>query len=52
MAGEILGLRSSNALQRKQDYETTFSQRVAANTAWKQAYSNLLEQLAEIIQEH
>ena len=45
--GEILGLRSSNALQRKQDYETTFSQRVAANTAWKQAYGNLLEQLAE-----
>ena len=45
--GEILGLRSSNALQRKQDYETTFSQRVAANIAWKQAYGNLLEQLAE-----
>ncbi|MFN8247197.1 MAG: hypothetical protein U0T56_12565 [Ferruginibacter sp.] len=24
---------AQNALQRKQDYETTFSQRVAANTA-------------------
>lgn len=45
--GEVLGLRSTNALQRKLEYENSFRQRLETNPAWKAAYGNLLDQLAE-----
>ncbi len=45
--GEVLGLRSSNALQRKKDYEQNFMQRVNANPAWQSAYGTVLQELTD-----
>ncbi len=44
--GEILGLRSKNAVQKKIDYEAIFTQRINANTEWKTKYGNLLNDLS------
>ena len=43
--GEVLGLKSTNALEKKNAYEKTFQQRVNANPAWKAGYGNLLPDL-------
>ena len=44
--GEVLGLRSKNGIQKKQEYEAVFTQRVNANPAWKDKYGNLLTDLS------
>lgn len=43
--GEILGLQSTNAIQKKMDYENVFTQRVNSKPEWKTNYSNLLADL-------
>lgn len=45
--GEVLGLKSTNALQRKRTLEETFTQRVNANPEWKEKYGHLLKGLSE-----
>lgn len=49
--GEVLGLTSTNALGKKQAYEAEFQKRVNANTQWKEAYGNLLLDLAKTYNE-
>ncbi len=44
--GEILGLTSTNVLQKKLDYENDFMKRINANAEWKSKYGNLLTQLS------
>ncbi len=44
--GEVLGLSSKNAVQKKLDYENIFMQRVNANADWKKNYGNLLGDLS------
>ena len=44
--GEVLGLTRTNALAKKQNYETVFQQRVDANANWKKNYGSLLPDLA------
>ncbi|MEO6670813.1 MAG: S46 family peptidase [Ferruginibacter sp.] len=44
--GEVLGLKSKNAVQKKIDYEAVFMQRVNANPEWKNKYGNLLSDLS------
>ncbi len=43
--GEILGLTSTNAVEKKRSYEKTFQDRVNTNPAWKTAYGNILSEL-------
>ena len=45
--GEVLGLTSTNAIQKKSDYENVFMQRVNANAGWKTSYGNLLTDLSK-----
>ncbi|MBS1732815.1 MAG: S46 family peptidase [Bacteroidetes bacterium] len=45
--GEVLGLTRTDALQKKLDYESVFTQRVNANPAWKNSYGNLLSDLSK-----
>jgi hypothetical protein len=49
--GEVLGLTSTNALGKKQAYEAEFQKRVNANPQWKEAYGNLLTDLAKTYNE-
>lgn len=49
--GEVLGLTSTNALGKKQAYEAEFQKRVNANPQWKEAYGNLLLDLAKTYNE-
>ena len=44
--GEVLGLTSKDAVQKKLDYEKIFMQRVNANADWKNNYGNLLNDLS------
>ncbi len=44
--GEVLGLHSTNAVQKKLSYEASFMQRVNANPVWKNSYGNLLANLS------
>lgn len=44
--GEILGLKRTNALEKKKAYEAEFQKRVNANSQWKQQYGNLLPELS------
>lgn len=44
--GEVLGLKSKNAVQKKMDYEASFMQRVNANPEWKEKYGNLVNDLS------
>jgi len=43
--GEVLGLASTKAVEKKKQYEATFQQRVDANPAWKAKYGSLLQEL-------
>lgn len=43
--GEVLGLTSTNAVEKKKIYETEFQRRVTANPQWKESYGNLLGDL-------
>lgn len=49
--GEVLGLTQTNALEKKQAYEALFQQRVNSNPQWKEAYGNLLPDLAKTYNE-
>jgi hypothetical protein len=43
--GEVLGLNSTNALNKKRAYEQEFQKRVNANPQWKTAYGTILNDL-------
>jgi hypothetical protein len=43
--GEVLGLNSTNALDKKRAYEQEFQKRVNANPQWKAAYGTILNDL-------
>lgn len=43
--GEVLGLASKKAVEKKKQYEAIFQQRVDANPAWKEKYGSLLQEL-------
>ncbi len=43
--GEVLGLTSTNAVEKKKAYEAEFQKRVMANPQWKESYGNLLGDL-------
>jgi hypothetical protein len=49
--GEILGLKFTNAVQKKKDYEKDFTARLDKNAAWKSQYGNLLPQLDALYKE-
>jgi flagellar biosynthesis chaperone FliJ len=49
--GEVLGLTSTNAVGKKQNYEALFQQRVDANPQWKSAYGSLLTSLSDTYRE-
>jgi hypothetical protein len=44
--GEILGLTKTNAVAKKQAYESEFQKRVAAAPAWRESYNNVLSDLS------
>lgn len=46
--GESLGLKKSNAVEKRKDYEKDFTQRINQNPEWKNQYGSLLNQFAEI----
>jgi hypothetical protein len=50
--GENTGLRESNALGRKADYERTFMERVNANPEWQVAYGQILTQFTALYDEY
>ena len=50
-SGEVLGLKRTKAVEKKQKYEQTFQQRVNANPVWKSAYGTLLNDLANAYKE-
>ncbi len=43
--GEVLGLKKSNAIARKSDYENQFTERINKNPEWKNKYGTLLADL-------
>jgi hypothetical protein len=43
--GEVLGLRSTGAVEKKIAYEKEFQKRVEANPVWKEKYGSLLKEL-------
>lgn len=49
--GEVLGLKFTNALQKKKDYEMEFTSRLDKNAALKNQYGNLLPQLETLYRE-
>ncbi len=49
--GEVLGLNSSNALDRKRKYEEEFQKRVDARPEWKEKYGTLLNDLGGLYKE-
>lgn len=49
--GEILGLRSTNAVDKKKKYEAEFTKRISANPAWAAKYGTLLADLEKIYAE-
>lgn len=50
--GESLGLRKSNAVQKKQNYEKEFTQRINGNLAWKTEYGSLLNDFKALYNEN
>lgn len=50
-SGEVLGLKRTNGVAKKEAYEKTFQERVNANPVWKNMYGNLLNDLAATYQE-
>jgi hypothetical protein len=49
--GEVLGLTSTNAVGKKQNYEALFQKRVDANPQWKSEYGSLLTNLSDTYRE-
>lgn len=45
--GENLGLKKTDALEKKAKYEAEFMKRVSANPQWKEAYGTVLQELNE-----
>ncbi len=50
-SGEVLGLKRTNGVAKKEAYEDVFRERVNANAAWKASYGNLLNELAAAYKE-
>lgn len=44
--GEVLGLRITDGVQKKLNYEAVFQQRINANTKWNTEYGSLLKDLS------
>jgi hypothetical protein len=49
--GEVMGLRSTNAVGKKKLYEAEFQKRVDANPVWKSLYGTLLNNLEQAYKE-
>lgn len=49
--GEVLGLNSSNAVEKKKKQEEEFQKRVNARVDWKEKYGSVLSDLAALYQE-
>jgi hypothetical protein len=49
--GEMLGLKTYKAFEKKAAYETEFTNRINGNTDWKFKYGNLLPRLNQLIHE-
>lgn len=49
--GEMLGLKQYNAVQRKQEFEKMFSERVAGNKEFTQKYATLLNDFERVYKE-
>ncbi len=49
--GEVMGLSSTNAVEKKQAYEAEFQKRVNANPQWKSKYGSLLQDLGGLYSE-
>lgn len=49
--GEVLGLSSTNAVAKKQAYETEFQKRIKVNPQWKSKYGTLLQDLGVLYTE-
>ncbi len=49
--GEMLGLTTYHALDKKRDYEAEFSRRVEQNPDWKVRYGNLLPRLRQLYED-
>src|SRR5690606_17706144 len=51
-SGESLGLKKSNAVEKRKTYETEFTKRISQNPAQKAAYGNLLNEFGELYNEN
>src|SRR5690606_15324985 len=47
-SGESLGLKKSNAVEKRKNYENEFSKRIEANPQWKTQYGSLLKEFGEL----
>jgi tetratricopeptide (TPR) repeat protein len=50
--GEIMGLKKTNAIEKKKSFEAEFTKRVYENTAFTQKYSSILESFKKLYQEN
>lgn len=46
--GEVLGLKATNAVAKKEAYEMEFNKRLASNAEWKTEFQNLLTQFSKL----
>lgn len=49
--GEMLGLKTYKAVEKKEAYEADFTQRINGNTDWKFKYANLLPRINQLLRE-
>ena len=47
-SGESLGLKKSNAVEKRKEFETEFTKRIAANSNWNKNYGSLLNEMDEL----
>ncbi len=47
-SGESLGLKKSNAVEKRKEFETEFTQRISANPQWNDQYGSLLKEMNEL----
>jgi len=51
-SGESLGLKKSNAVEKREQYEKEFTKRISENEKWETGYGNLLKDFNELYQEN
>ncbi len=50
-SGESLGLKKSNAVEKRKEYENEFTKRLAQKPEWQSQYGNLLKEFDELYKE-